>query len=205
MKSTVLPPPPEISSFLVVGFNSITAILESASQKSKTPKPLIRATPEDEAEQGLKHSNPKSKANVVSTFGNSGDGTSHSSVNAHFSAIFVSRSSQPTILHAHLPQLVATASLACPDSPATRLVQLPKGCDARVCEALGLPRVSLIGLLESAPHSESLLELIRNVVSEIDIPWLRDSKALAYLPVKINAIETFVSVEKDQQQRRPYG
>jgi len=115
------------------------------------------------------------------------------SASVHFSAIFVLRSSQPTILHAHLPQLISTASLAYPGHPPTRLVQLPKGCDERVGEALGLPRASFIGLLEGAPHSEALVDLIRQCVEAIEIPWVKETK---YLPVKINTIETTVGERK---------
>jgi hypothetical protein len=121
-------------------------------------------------------------------------------LNHHFSAILVPRSSQPSTLHAHLPQLIATASLAYPELPATRLVQLPKGCDARLCEALGLPRVSFIGILDGAPHSKSLVDLVRECVPEIEIPWLQEAKKAVYLPVKINAIETFVPVAKKEQK-----
>jgi hypothetical protein len=113
-----------------------------------------------------------------------------------FSAIFVPRSSQPPILHSHLPQLVATASAANPELPATRLVQLPKGCEARLSEALRLPRVSFIGLLDGAPHSKSLVDTVREGVPVIEIPWLEEAKKSVYLPLKINAIESFVPVAK---------
>jgi hypothetical protein len=119
----------------------------------------------------------------------------------HFAAIFVPRSSQPSILHAHLPQLVVTASLAHPELPHTRLVQLPKGCDGRLCEALGLPRVSFIGLLDGAPHSKSLIDLVQECVPEIETPWLQEAKKSVYLPVKINVIESFVPVPKKEQQK----
>ena len=200
LKSTALPPPPEISPFVVVGLNSITRILESSSQKSRPLKSLNRVTSEDdETEEKSKASSPR-KRKTLNTSENAGESTTHHPVDGHFSAIFVTRSSQPTILHAHLPQLVATASLAYPESSVTRLVQLPKGSDARVCEALGLPRVSFIGVLEGAPNSKSLVEVIRDFVPEIDIPWLQETKALKYLPVNINVIETFSSVSKEQKQ-----
>jgi hypothetical protein len=123
------------------------------------------------------------------------------SVDPHFAAIFVPRSGQPSILHAHLPQLIATASLAHRELPSTRLVQLPKGCDRRLCEALGLPRVSFIGVLDGAPHSKSLIDQVRECVPEIEISWLREANGSVYLPVKINAIDTFVPVAKKQQQK----
>jgi ribonuclease P/MRP protein subunit POP3 len=122
----------------------------------------------------------------------------HSTI-SHFAAIFVLRSSQPSILHAHLPQLIATASLAQPELPPIRLVQLPKGCDARLCVALGLSRVSFIGILEGAPHSRSLIDFVRDNVPEIEVPWLEEVRKMSYMPVKINAIETSVLVAKKPQ------
>jgi RNase P subunit Pop3 len=274
-------PPPEISSFVVVGLNSITRSLESLSQKSKAlksadcekndadqdPQPPSSGAKDGTLNDNEKpHNNPgqdprspsseskSEKCDAGQTSGsppfnakvdalkniealpiekddqiqepaNSKEGSSQKSaadnasgargvagdaqeeplieegrVNYHFSAIFVLRSSQPSILHAHLPQLIATASLAHPKLPTTRLVQLPKGCDERLCEVLGLPRVSFIGLLESAPHSRYLLDVVREFVPEIEVPWLQEAKKSDYLPVKINAVETFVPVAKKEQK-----
>ncbi|KAH8758131.1 hypothetical protein BGZ57DRAFT_771579 [Hyaloscypha finlandica] len=167
------PPPLEISSFVVVGLNSITRSLETLSQKSKADTAQLPASDDtgDTAKELLVED-----------------------VHRHFSAIFVTQASQPPILRAHLPQLVTTASLANPELPATRLVQLPKGCEARLSEALALPRVSFIGILDGAPHSKSLVDLARECVPVIEIPWLEEAKKSVYLPLKINAIESFVHV-----------
>jgi ribonuclease P/MRP protein subunit POP3 len=67
-----------------------------------------------------------------------------------------------------------------------------------VCQALGLPRASFIGLVEGAPHAGSLVDVIRRSVPEIEVPWLEEVKKSTYLPVKINAIKTFASVPKKQ-------
>lgn len=281
------PPPLEISSFVVVGLNSITRSLETLSQKSKalrnvdcekndagrgprSPKPAA----ESKIDAGQVSQRPASEANAeglnISEKPLNGAGqyispsssaeksekrtggqTSHplasgakhqalndaekppelaaqnmqssiseemseksdttqlpasedigetakellvEDVHRHFSAIFVTQASQPPILRAHLPQLVTTASLANPELPVTRLVQLPKGCEARLSKALALPRVSFIGILDGAPHSKSLVDLARECVPIIEIPWLEEAKKSVYLPLKINAIESFVHV-----------
>ncbi|KAH8671920.1 hypothetical protein BGZ60DRAFT_23169 [Tricladium varicosporioides] len=189
------PPSPEISSFVVVGLNSITRMLEASSEKSKPTifdtgiasaeeTPAESSTPED-----LESKRSESHVKSVHT--------------RHFSVIFVPKSSQPSILHAHLPQLVTTASLAYPGLPATRLVQLEKGSDARICEALKLPRASFIGIIEGAPYVKALVELVRECVPEVDVPWLREVKKGEYLPVKINAVETFAPVVKDKERKKP--
>jgi len=118
----------------------------------------------------------------------------------HFSAIFVSRSLQLSILHAHLPQLLTTASLAKPELPTTKLVQLPKSGEARLSAALGLPRVSFIGILDGAPHTKSLVDLVRECVPEIEVLWLEEAKSSIYRPLKVNAIESFVPLAKKEQK-----
>ena len=169
-------------------------ILESSSQKSKPKNVAVEGTGEGELLDVEEMSNESDPAKKVPT-----DDTSYPQIETHLSAIFVCRSSQSTILNEHLPQLVTTASLAQPEFPATRLVELPKGSDKRLCEALGISRVSFVGILEGAPHSKSLVERVRECVPVVEIPWLREITELRYLPVKINAIGTFAPVAKKYQ------
>lgn len=185
-----IPPQPEITSYVVVGLNNITRSLESLSRKSK---------PQNEPTE--EHDSATNPALISETENIHSNRTHEStSLSQHFSAIYVPRSSQPPILHAHLPQLIATASRAQPELPATRLVQLPKGCDSRLCEALGLPRVSFVGILDGAPHAKALVDLVRECVPEIEIPWLEEVKTAAYMPVRINVVETFTSVTTKEQK-----
>lgn len=114
-------------------------------------------------------------------------------------AVFVPRSSKPSVLHAHLPLLTYTASVAHARSQPTRLVSLPKDSEARLCDALALPRVNFVGLLDDAPHATPLLAYIRQHVPAIDVPWLRHDAAAAaagahYLPVRINALQTTMPI-----------
>lgn len=156
-------------------FDNDTASAEETSTKAPTPEDIESKTPE-------------AQFKPVHT--------------RNFSIIFVPKSSQPSILHTHLPQLVATASLAHPALPAIRLVQLKISSDARICEALGLPRASFIGIMEGAPYSKSLVELVRECVPEIEVPWLREMKKGDYLPVKINTIETFAPAAKEKEKKK---
>jgi hypothetical protein len=172
--------------------------LENATQNSRAP---ISEKQSEECDAGQDAQSPAPEARAQRATGPKESLSKNEHVDHHFSAIFVPRSSQPPILHAHLPQLVVTASLAHPELPVTRLVQLPKGCEARLSEALGLPRVSFIGILDGAPHSKSLVDLVRGCVPEIEIPWLTEAKKSVYLPVKINAIESFVPVVAQKKQK----
>lgn len=177
-----------------MGLNSITRSLESLSEKSRPPQiQAIEGTGDSELPNTVGESKEPNFANKGSN-----DGAKHL-LEGHFSAIFICRSTQSTILYEHLPQLVFTASLAHPELPATRLVELPNSSEVRLCEALGIPRVSFIGILEGAPHSKPLVDLVRECVPEIEIPWMQQVKESKYLPVKINAIETFSTVAKKGQ------
>jgi len=175
------PPVPEISSHLLVGLASITRYLE-----------LITST------RPLDGPPEKSNANLASASSNSGIDLDHDSKTKfrHLAAIFVCRSSQPSVLHAHLPQLVATASLRNSNSQPTRLVQLPQDSENRLSSSLGLPRASFIGILEGAPHSKPLLELVQDIVPIIEVPWLEEARKAQYKPVKINTILTTAPVGK---------
>lgn len=170
-------PAPEIAPFVVTGLNSISRKLQSSSA---AVKPDL-TTQHNKGE--------------VSSLGECPKGEQASdklpTAAPHFSAIFVTRSSLPPALQAHLPQLIVTASHAHPRSKPTRLVQLPKGCDARVCKTLGLPRASFIGILENAPNARALIDLVQRCVPEIEVPWLDEVRKAEYQPVNINAVETF--------------
>lgn len=172
---------------MVVGLNHITRRLESLSQRAHQLQHASASLGTGEAQVSPEPSGVK----LSSSEPNNG-----SNLDAHFAAIFVPRSSQPPILHAHLPQLVAMASLAHPEMPPTRLVQLPKVSDTQLCAALGIPRVSFIGLLEGAPHAKALVELVRSSVAEVGIPWLDEAQKAAYKPLKINAIQTSAPIMK---------
>lgn len=46
------------------------------------------------------------------------------------------------------------------------------------------------------------MDLVRECVGEIEIPWLEEVKKGRYLPVKINAIETFAPVVKEKEKKK---
>ena len=123
-------------------------------------------------------------------------------VSRRLAAIFVPRSDQAPILSSHLPLLVHTASLARSASPATRLVNLPKGAEARLCAAAHLPRVSFVGLFEDAPNATPLVDFVRERVAPIDVPWLKEVGTGIYIPVDIKALETTAPAESKAAKRR---
>ncbi|RDW59731.1 hypothetical protein BP6252_12818 [Coleophoma cylindrospora] len=176
------PPTPEISSSVMVGLNSITRSLESLSRMSKNRD--VAQTPVANLQDEVMEDR---KADVEVTLEAA---VAPETTSRHFAAVFVSRSSQPAILNAHLPQLIATASLAHPDRPPTKLVPLSRSAESQLCTALGLPRVSFVGLLDDAPYSKALLDLIRDNVSDIEVPWLKEAQMQQYRSLKVNAVQT---------------
>lgn len=119
----------------------------------------------------------------------------------HFSTIFISRSTTPPILSSHLPQLIATASKTHPSQAPTKIVPLPKGSETRIAAALHLPRVSFLGMLDDAPNSKALLNVIRDCVGNIDIPWLDEAKKEEYLETRIRVIQTTVGNSKSSEKK----
>lgn len=178
---TEVPETPAIQQHLTIGFNSTTKHLESLAQAS--------------APQNTQNQEPKS-SNVGNPIADPSDPDKPEAI----VAIFVPGSDQPSILYSHLPLLIKTASLASPSSPAPRLVSLPKGAEERLSAALSIPRAGLIGLMEGAPNTDSFIEFIRQQVPEVEVPWLREAAAGAYLPVNIKTIQT--SAPASQKKRK---
>ncbi|KAF6234586.1 hypothetical protein HO173_007212 [Letharia columbiana] len=163
---------PEIHDHLTVGFNTTTRYLERLAQKvsPSTDKDEIPGTVvamETSARPCLNPANIKPLA-----------------------AVFVPRSGQPPVLYSHLPLLTKAASLAVPSSPSTRIISLPEGTEAQLKTVLGIPRVGMVGLIDGAPDASSLIELIRQNVPELEVPWFREAVKGAYLAVKINTVRT---------------
>jgi ribonuclease P/MRP protein subunit POP3 len=163
---------PELSSHILVGLSSVVRHLELLSQSIHASSLQTRSDCSDTLVI-KKHSKLKESR--------------------HLAAVFVTSFSQPTILHAHLPQLIGMASRAQSNLPPIRLVQLPRGCEQRLCESLGLPRAGFIGLFDDAPYSAPLLAFLMDNVSAIDIDWLKEAQTVEYIPLQVNTVETFVS------------
>jgi ribonuclease P/MRP protein subunit POP3 len=175
----VAPPIPEISTHVLVGLSSITRHLETLTNYGRVSGITLGV----EALPAKPLKTPEALIENVAP-------------PRRIAAVFVSRPSQPSVLHFHLPQLIATASLAYPNHVPIRLVQLPKGCEARLCSSLGLPRAAFVAIMEDAPHGKSMIDFVRETVPAIQVEWLKQVQSPQYRPVKINAIQTTVSMAK---------
>ena len=175
--ATPAPPTPAISSHLTLGFNTTIRHLESLSAIS-TPQPLGGPTLEQSKSIGLL---------------------------APLSAVFVCRAGLPPILTSSLPLLTATASLAFPDEPPTRLIPLGKTAGDRLAQALHQPTVGFIGLRSDTGAAKNLIDLVRDRVQPVDVPWLKEAGSATYLPVKIKRTEVQVGPKKVTHSLRDDG
>ncbi|KAJ5054461.1 uncharacterized protein L3040_000735 [Drepanopeziza brunnea f. sp. 'multigermtubi'] len=199
-ESPPIPPLPEISQYVVVGLNSLTRHLEALSQKSKPQQQISNPNQDVDVENSPAAQLPPPAQGETTAK------PENPAQSKHFSAIFLPTSlsihPRASILSAHLPALAHTASLAHPSLPATRLVQLPVDSEARLCEALGLPRVSFIGLVEGAPHSKSVVDVVRGGVKEVEVNWLEEAGVAVYKKVRIEAVETFIGAGKEKVAKK---
>lgn len=171
--------------YLTVGFNTTTRYLDFLAQKSS---PCIVEGEKSGAVAAIKTS----------------VGPSLSPIDIKpLAAVFVSRSKQPCILYAHLPFLTKAASLAVPSSPSTRIISLPEGAEDQLKTVLCIPRVGMVGLIDGAPNSSSLIEFIRDNVPELEVPWLQEAAMGAYLDVKINTVQTSAPLNPKRGARTP--
>ncbi|KAL7275753.1 RNase P and RNase MRP subunit [Rhizina undulata] len=177
-----LPSAPEIASYVTLGLNATTARLEALASLSA---PNTLATFEQ-----------TSNTTSLPKWASVRTGTS----NGPLRAVFVCRSdSQPSQLHAHIPLLCGIASRstgkgdgeeAQQTKKPVRLIQLPKGSDARLSAALGISRTGFLGLMDEAPGSRALLDFIEKSVGEITIPWLSQTEGASYHPTIIKTLKS---------------
>ena len=166
--TTPTPPNPAISSHITLGFNTTIRHLESLSAISR-PQPL--GGPNLEQSKSIGQLAP-------------------------LSAVFVCRAGLPPILTSSLPLLTATASLAFPEEPPTRLIHLGKIAGDRLAQSLHQPTVGFIGLRSDTAIAKNLIALVRDRVQPVDVPWLREAGSTTYLPVKIKQTEAQVGPKK---------
>ncbi|KAG0643564.1 hypothetical protein HOY80DRAFT_879959 [Tuber brumale] len=169
--TTTLPPPPvpEISKYLTIGLNSTTACLEGLAGERR---PVAFAPP---ATQGGKENRKPAMR-----------------------AVFVTRADpQASLLHSHIPLLCALASGEGEGGGSVRLVQLPRGSEARLADALGVARAGFVGLLEGAPEDvvAGLMEVVERYVLPVRVPWLQERGMVGgYRAVNVKVVKTYATV-----------
>ncbi|KAK1640522.1 hypothetical protein BDP81DRAFT_312499 [Colletotrichum phormii] len=160
------PPLPEIASFVDVGLASITRNLERLAS----------------TQQGSEKDTKGSNAAAVPP--------------APYALIFVARSGQSSAFNCQLPQMVAVASNATAPAPATRLVGYSKPCAEKLSAAVGIPRVSSIGIRVGAPMSKALVDYVQKHVSPVSVAWLDEAKDAVYRSTQLKVEEKMLPAKK---------
>ncbi|KAL5612760.1 hypothetical protein BROUX41_004155 [Berkeleyomyces rouxiae] len=121
-----------------------------------------------------------------------------------YAAIFVARSGQPSMLHNHLPELVAAASRHPLVVKPIRLVALSQTCADRLTKAVGLPRVSFIAVRVSAPQSKALLDFVEQHVKRVSSAWIDSATTyFKFTPPNITAVQTTIGQKKSRALDTP--
>ena len=86
--------------------------------------------------------------------------------------IFLSRP-KDAIIYSHLPTLCAVASARHANQPSVRLILLGENADARLAEALALPRVGVVGIADD-PQWQGLVSFVRARMPAVSVPGISD-------------------------------
>lgn len=119
--------------------------------------------------------------------------------NCYPSVIVARRTTFPALVDQSFPVLVATASRAL--NP-VRLVEMSANAEASLSAAMGIPRLSVLGIGVDAPGFGPLIAYVREHVGPIDAPWLMEMSTPLYRPLKIN---TAVAIGPQKASRKRKG
>jgi len=119
--------------------------------------------------------------------------------------VFVTRvDPQASLLHSHIPLLCALASGEGEGGEIVRLVQLPRGSEARLADALGVARAGFVGLLGGAPEEvvAGLMEVVERYVPPVRVPWLQEQgMAGGYRAVNVNVAKTYATMHGKRKRK----
>lgn len=180
---------PETLNSVTIGFNSTTRELEQTVHGSIRSSLSFEKLHDTSNMRESMTAEQEISANIAST------------QHRPLMAVFAPYTEKPPVLFAHLPILIKTASLMSPELPAIRLVTLPRGAEAQLSKALGIPRVGLIALRRGTPAASELEEFISINVPAVEIPWLEEAEAGIFLPTEIDKTRTSPRVESKQDRR----
>lgn len=166
------PPPPELARHVDIGLNAITKKLASRCAATRASEKTSKSTPEDDV------ASPAS-------------GQGHA-------VIFVARGDQSSAFNCHFPKMVAAASQGTGEQEKIRLVGFSRPTMDRLSKCIGIPRVSSIGIARDAPGAKGLFDMVKEAVKPVEAPWLEKGSGPAYLPTKINAIETTIGPKRQK-------
>lgn len=182
-------PSPAILPHITIGFNSTLRKLQSQAASS-TPPEVIR---EGYSEQNPSSTETANLARGPGTQTNEGpDSGERNIAESGLAAIFVCSKNMADILLNHLPILAYFASRLRPSDAAVLLIRLPDSAEARLSEILAQPHASVLGILQDAPESKTLLEFVRERVPVTQVPWLQQAASGMYQPLHVTVRESIL-------------
>ncbi|KAE9987041.1 hypothetical protein EG327_004025 [Venturia inaequalis] len=192
IEEILIPPQPSISKYVTIGYNSTFRHLQETikpSQPQATDENEISTTQSSERNDTRKAETAEklSLDHDLETTSQFEEAKSLvSSGHAYLSTILLTSPSPSTHLpYTPLPLLAALSSKNHPALPPTRLVALSTGSEAKLCAALGIPRVGIVGLFEDAPGAKGLVEYVLENVDLVDVPWVKEAGKGEWLGTKI--------------------
>ncbi|KAF3033432.1 hypothetical protein E8E12_003234 [Didymella heteroderae] len=155
-------PAPAIRSHLLVGLNSVTRHLEALAASSAPPTVPVKDVDEVNSNQGDDAQKDvdailRPLSMVILTHPQPSLSPSH----AHI----------PTLLHLAILQTLSKTKVSEP----TRLIALPTSNDARLANALHIPRVGAIGIYEGAPGAKAIEDYVRKHVGLTECLWINEA------------------------------
>ncbi|KAF2448328.1 hypothetical protein P171DRAFT_428423 [Karstenula rhodostoma CBS 690.94] len=159
------PPPPEIGNHILIGLNSVTRHLESLAAQTTPPSALSRT----KADASLQDASPPRPLTMV----------------------LIPHNHPPASLpHAHIPTLVHLSNMDSQTEKATRLLAVPPGCEPAIAEALHIPHVGALGILEGAPGADALVAYVRENVDLTRCAWIDEAMGPEWKGTKMNTQPT---------------
>lgn len=172
---------PEISSHILIGLNSVTRHLEAlAAQTAPKTAPAHAATKcdNDEGDSG-------EKENAASE---SKPGEHPDTAPKRLAFVLIPHNHPPASLpHAHIPTLVHLATMNSPKDTATRLLAVPPTYEPQIAEALNIPHVGALAVMEGAPGADALVAYVREQVEVTTCAWIDEAMKPEWKAVKIDA------------------
>lgn len=87
--------------------------------------------------------------------------------------------------HAHIPTLVHLSTLSSPKATATRLLAVPPGCEPELAEALHIPHVGALAILDGAPGADALIAYVREQLDVTRCAWIEEALKPEWKGVRI--------------------
>ena len=69
------------------------------------------------------------------------------------------------------------------------MVPLDAMSERKLSAAMGIPRISVLGVMSNAPGSAPLLEYVRDQVDPLEVPWVKETSEGKWLGTKIGTRE----------------